>query len=88
MGEPEDGQIVLVLVPRVSEGELGRLRLTVDPDSHDIVGAEVRGPLGNLTRLRFSDRRRNTGLDDSLFEFEVPPGVDLIEARIGVGNGS
>lgn len=88
LGEPQDGEIVLVLVPRVSEGELGRLRLTVDPGSHDIVGAEIRGPLGNLTRLRFSDRRRNIGLDDSLFEFQVPPGVDLIDAPIGVGNGS
>jgi outer membrane lipoprotein-sorting protein len=35
------------------------------------------------TRLRFSDLRRNTGLDEAQFHFEVPPGVDVIEAPIG-----
>jgi len=33
--------------------------------------------------LRFSDLQRNRGVDDSLFRFDVPPGVDVIEAPIG-----
>jgi len=78
-----DGVIYLALRPRKAEGELGRLRLTVDAKSYDIVGAEVADPLGNITRLRFSDLRRNTGLDDAQFKFDVPPGVDVIEAPIG-----
>lgn len=77
------GVIYLALKPRKGEGDLGRLRLTIDSTSYDIVGAEITDPLGNVTRLRFSDLRRNTGLDDAQFRFEVPNGVDVIEAPIG-----
>jgi outer membrane lipoprotein carrier protein len=73
----------LALRPRRVEGELGRLRLTVDAQTYDIVGAEIVDPVGNTTRLRFSELRRNTGMDDAQFRFEVPPGVDVIEAPIG-----
>ncbi len=78
-----DGTLVLALVPRKQEGDLGRLVLTVEKGSYDIVGAEIRDPLGNVTRLQFSKLERNSGLSDSLFHFEVPPGVDVIEAPIG-----
>jgi outer membrane lipoprotein carrier protein len=78
-----DGKIFLLLVPRADEGEIGRLRLTIDTASFDIVGAEVRDPLGNVTKLEFSNLRRNVRLDDELFRFEVPPGVDVIEAPVG-----
>ena len=81
-GEAE-GVIQLALRPRKADGELGRLRLMVDAQSYDIVGAEIVDPIGNVTRLRFSGVRRNTGLDDAQFHFEVPPGVDVIEAPIG-----
>jgi outer membrane lipoprotein carrier protein len=79
----EGDRIELLLVPRKGEGELGRLRLTVDRPSFDIVGAEVDDPMGNVTRLRFSDIRRNTGVEDSVFQFVVPPGVDVVDAPIG-----
>jgi chaperone LolA len=78
-----DGVLYLALRPRRAEGELGRLRLTVDARTYDIVGAEVNDPVGNVTRLRFSDLRRNTDLADAQFRFDVPPGVDVIEAPIG-----
>jgi outer membrane lipoprotein carrier protein len=78
-----DGVLSLALRPRRGEGELGRLQLTVEAQSYDIAGAEIVDPIGNITRLRFSNLRRNTGLDDAQFQFEVPPGVDVIEAPIG-----
>jgi outer membrane lipoprotein carrier protein len=78
-----DGVLYLALRPRRGEGELGRLRLTVDAQSYDIVGAEIVDPVGNITRLRFSNLRRNAGLDDTQFQFAVPPGVDVVEAPIG-----
>jgi len=78
-----DGRMVLALRPRKGEAELGRLRLTVDAKTYDILGAEIADPVGNITRLRFSDLRRNTGLDDAQFQFDVPAGVDVIEAPIG-----
>lgn len=79
----EPGRIVLSLVPKQSNADVGRLRLMVDPVSFDIIGAEVPDPIGNITRLRFTDLRRNAGVDDSLFHLEIPRGVDVIEAPIG-----
>ncbi len=81
--EQGEGLLQLGLVPRKGEGDLGRLRLTVETANYDIVGAEIHDPLGNVTHLRFSDLKRNQGLADSLFEFTVPPGVDVVEAPIG-----
>ena len=66
-----DGVVYLALRPRKGEGELGRLRLTVDAQSYDVVGAEIVDPVGNVTRVRFSGLRRNTGLEDGQFHFEV-----------------
>ena len=80
-GEKED-QYELGLIPKKGEGELGRLRLVVERASYDIVGAEIRDPLGNTTRLRFSDVKRNAGIDDAVFRFETPPGVDVVDAPI------
>jgi outer membrane lipoprotein carrier protein len=79
----EDSHVFIMLVPRRDEGEIGRLRLRVDRRSYEIIGAEVRDPLGNLTKLLFSNLRRNTDLADGLFRFDVPDGVDVIEAPIG-----
>jgi len=79
----DDGHVLLALIPRNNSGDVGRLRLTVAASSYDIVGAEIHDPAGNVTRLRFSDLQRNRGVDDSLFRFDVPPGVDVIEAPIG-----
>jgi outer membrane lipoprotein carrier protein len=78
-----ESELFLNLVPRREEAEIGQLRLHVDRRTYDITGAEVRDPLGNLTKLEFSNLRRNQGLAEELFRFEAPPGVDVIEAPIG-----
>lgn len=80
--EPAGGPLRLRLKPH-GDSDLGTLILTVDANSYDITGAEVTDPIGNVTTLRFSDLRRNVGLDDQAFQFEVPPGVDVVEAPIG-----
>jgi outer membrane lipoprotein carrier protein len=79
----DDRVMYLSLTPRRDEGEIGRLRLAIDAQTYDIVGAEVRDPLGNVTKLRFTDLQRNLGIDDAQFRFVAPPGVDIIEAPIG-----
>ncbi len=75
--------IELLLDPKVANGDVGRLELVVDAASFDISEARVTDPVGNVTRLLFSNRRRNTGVSDDEFAFEVPPGVDVVEAPIG-----
>lgn len=81
-GESESA-IELLLDPKRADEDLGRLVLTVAPDSFEIVEARVTDPVGNVTLLRFSNRRRNVGVPDAEFEFEPPPGVDVVEAPIG-----
>ncbi|MBX3023332.1 outer membrane lipoprotein chaperone LolA [bacterium] len=76
------GPLRLRLKPR-GDADLGTLILTVDPHTYDITGAEVTDPIGNVTKLQFSDLRRNVGLADEAFQFEAPPGVDVVEAPIG-----
>jgi outer membrane lipoprotein carrier protein len=75
---PDGGLVYLMLVPRRDSATLGKLRLTVASDSGEIRGAEIFDPLGNVSRLQFSDIRRNQDLPDKDFVFEVPPGVDVI----------
>lgn len=40
---------------------------------------ELEDSFGQLTRLRLSGLERNPSLDDGLFRFEVPAGVDVLE---------
>jgi len=72
--------LYLLLVPRRTNADVGRLRLTVGRDSFEIRGAEIQDPLGNVSRLRFEHITRNGNLPDDRFVFQVPPGVDVITA--------
>ena len=71
-------KIRLRLEPK-SEAEIGALVLDVDPKTYDVLAAEVKDPLGNVTRLEFSNLKRGVGLADSMFVFDVPDGVDVVE---------
>jgi outer membrane lipoprotein carrier protein len=62
------------------EGSLGSLILEVDEETYDVEAATILDPLGNTTRVTLKDMRRNGTLDDALFRYQRPPGVDVIEA--------
>ena len=86
-GEPAGGTpeplTWLKLIPRQGDGALGWLRLGVTRHTFDIGIAEIHDQVGNVTRLQFSNMKRNVGLDDGLFRFQVPDGIDVVEAPIG-----
>ncbi|HYD50788.1 MAG TPA: outer membrane lipoprotein chaperone LolA [Terriglobales bacterium] len=83
-GVTDDGEyLYLMLVPKKDAGDLGRVRLLITRDSADIRGAEVFDPMGNVSKLRFKNVRRNLGLSEDKFVFEIPDGVDVINAPIG-----
>ncbi len=73
----------LELNPKHSNGDLGRLELVVERASFDVREAKVIDPVGNVTRLEFSNVERNTGIPDERFSFVVPAGVDVVEAPLG-----
>ena len=78
---PGTDAIRLKLVPK-QEHEIGVLVLDVNAQTYDIVAAEVTDPLGNVTRLKFSNLKRDVGLEDSKFAFETPPGTDVVEPPV------
>ncbi|HJY79992.1 MAG TPA: outer membrane lipoprotein chaperone LolA [Candidatus Binatia bacterium] len=70
----------LRLTPKKDPEAIGLLDLVVSAKTFDILQATVTDPLGNVTRLHFSNIDRKAPLDDALFHFTAPPGVDVIEA--------
>lgn len=75
-----DGEIRLLLAPKQPGADLKHLKLAVSADTYDLRAAEVEDPLGNTSSFRFSNLRRNLGIADSRFAFEVPAGVDVLDA--------
>src|SRR5262249_44496741 len=62
----DDGSLRLELKPKEdADGGIGDLVLDVDPVNYDLRGATVTDSLGNQTRLKLSDVRRNQTLDDT-----------------------
>jgi outer membrane lipoprotein carrier protein len=74
---PSPGLQRLRLVPRKPEPEIERLYMDVDA-SFRIRGILVLDVQGNRSQFAFDDIRENVGLDDRLFRFEVPRGVEVI----------
>jgi outer membrane lipoprotein carrier protein len=67
----------LRLTPRKAEPEIEHLYVDVE-DSGRIRGILVIDAQGNRSQFAFDDIRENVGLDDRLFRFEVPHGVEVI----------
>ncbi len=74
--EPE--RWVLKLVPRKDSG-IGTLGLLVRKKDASIEEARITDPVGTITRIAFSNERRNGDLDAALFRFAPPSGVDVIK---------
>ena len=69
----------LQLGPKGDLGGVNELFLGVDSKAFDILWARIRDTVGNINTVRFSGMRRGVGLKDSLFRFERPEGVDVVE---------
>ncbi len=77
----EDGNYLIELTPKdEKEDESNKIKVVVDKRSYLISGAYLYDPFGNVTRLKFQDVKINGGVPDSLFNFEIPEGVDVIKA--------
>ena len=71
---------LLRLTPKKDPEAIGLLSLAVSAETFDILQATITDPLGNTTRLRFANIDRTASLDETLFQFAPPSGVDVIEA--------
>ncbi len=73
----EEGVLRLRLVPRKPQTDVDRATIDAEP------GGRIRSILledvqGNRTRFRFEGVRENSGLDERLFRFVVPKGVEVV----------
>ena len=72
------GRPRLRLTPRKADPEVERVFLEVDDEAR-ILAIEVLDVQGNRSQFRFEQLREDVGLPDSLFRFQVPPGVQVIQ---------
>lgn len=74
----EDGLLTLHLTPKGDQANLSPMRLGIDPTSYLTAKVTVSDPLGNVTILFFSEIETDVTVDPALFQFKVPPGVEVV----------
>ncbi len=75
------GADVIELVPREPSTEFERLVLAVDPALVTIRRMTIVDPLGDKMVFDFFDIVENVHLADEMFQFEIPPGVEVIDQQ-------
>jgi outer membrane lipoprotein carrier protein len=73
----EKDKFVAVFTPKEVESSLSRLVLRANKNSYQITGATVYDKLGNKTAIKFRSIRINEEIPESVFNFEVPAGVEI-----------
>jgi outer membrane lipoprotein carrier protein len=72
------GNIVLELIPNASQPNLSKIIMRLNNENFQIYQTEVYDLFENLTRITFSQIQIDTNLNDSLFTFTPPPGVEIL----------
>jgi outer membrane lipoprotein-sorting protein len=67
----------LVLVPRQTSSDVGRIVVTLRAPSFAIESADVLDAAGNHMRYAFAGMQRNAGLPRGVFSFDPPPGTEI-----------
>lgn len=75
----EENQHILRLEPKGEGGGYSDILMGVSKASSDILWVSVRDGAGNLTSINFSNMRKGTGVNDSLFKLQIPNGADIVE---------
>jgi len=78
LGSKESNYEWFVLKPKVDDKQYADIRLAFEKAS--LKEMELRDNFGQLTRIVFSDQKRNQKLDQTLFNFTPPEGVDVLNA--------
>ena len=73
----EKDKITVVFIPKEKENNLNRLLLRTNKKNYQITGASVYDKLGNKTDINFQKIRTNEKIAESVFEFQVPAGVEI-----------
>jgi len=78
--DDKDGKYHLQLTPKKEEDRIliGTLELAVDAKTFLVKEAKLRDSLGNVNELKFLDLKVNPKIDEKMFNFTVPTGVEKI----------
>jgi outer membrane lipoprotein carrier protein len=74
----QPGDIVLRGIPKTMRDRVSELLLEVTPE-HQIVRILIREVDGTSTDFRFSQIEENVAVQDALFHFTPPPGVEVLQ---------
>lgn len=77
------GPRCLELTPVEERPDLSRVLLELDEAGPTVREVTTEDALGNRTRVRFQDVRRNTGVADDVFAFTAPEGVQVLDMQAG-----
>lgn len=80
-----DSQKVFVLQPKDTTQLFDSLEISFNKHSEqqELQRMIIRDASGQVTEIRFSDTVNNPVLDDGIFSFDIPKGVDVIDGRPG-----
>jgi len=84
-GERMDGGVPrLTLIPKSGGSEsvrtVAKIVLDLNPKSYYIQKVSIHETGGNVATFQFSNLKANSGVKSNLFEFTVPPGVEVVKA--------
>lgn len=72
-------EIALELLPIIYNPTMTKLTLWIDPKEYYILRTSLEDEFGNRTVLKFFNIEIDKGIDDTLFQFTPPPGVEIFE---------
>jgi outer membrane lipoprotein carrier protein len=77
--QAKEDKVVLELIPRQERPSLKKAMLWIDPLTYYIHKTAIEDIFGNITEIEFLAIQINQGIDDAIFEFTPPPGVEIFE---------
>jgi len=77
----KEENFILELVPKEPSATISKLVLAVDKKAYYVVQADVFDELGNVTRTRFINIKTNGDLPNSLFQFNIPAGAEVLKMQ-------
>lgn len=75
----KDGNYLLMLIPREKTAACNTVKMTIDKNNYYISQISFDDVLGNSTTLKFSNISINTGLEEKIFQFRPPAGIQVLE---------
>jgi len=77
--EKNDKELKLQMNPKKRLSGLSKLNLFLNPENFDLIKTEQYDQFNNKNTIHFKKIEVNVGLEDELFRFVVPKGVEVIE---------